>query len=111
MELLDLALRRILTQKFALGLFEQPYVDSGSVAFDTPEQRQLARQIAQKSIVLLRNEGDLLPLDKNLTSIAVIGPNADCVRTPRAVLSRVKIPQGLPRRLRRPAKRRLPFWS
>jgi beta-glucosidase len=80
MEWLDQALRRILMQKFVLGVFEQPYVDSGKVAFDTPEQRQLARHIAQKSIVLPRNEGDLLPLDKNLASIAVIGPNADSVR-------------------------------
>jgi len=80
MELLDQALTRILTQKFQLGLFENPYVDAGTVVFDTAEQRQLARKIAQQSIVLLRNENNLLPLDKNLSSIAVIGPNADTVR-------------------------------
>jgi beta-glucosidase len=80
MELLDLALRRALTQKFVLGVFENPYVDAGVVAFDTPEQRGLARQIAQKSMVLLKNDGNLLPLSKDLTSIAVIGPNADTVR-------------------------------
>jgi beta-glucosidase len=78
--LIDVAVRRLLTQKFALGLFENPYVDAGSVVFDTPEQRQLARQIAQKSIVLLRNENKLLPLSKDIESIAVIGPNADSVR-------------------------------
>jgi beta-glucosidase len=78
--LVDLAVRRVLTQKVALGLFENPYVDDGAVSFDTPAQRQLARQIAQKSIVLLKNEGDLLPLSKQLESIAVIGPNADSVR-------------------------------
>ena len=79
-ELLDVAVRRVLAQKIALGIFENPYVDAGSVAFDTPEQRQLARQLAQKSIVLLKNDGDLLPLRKDLASIAIIGPNADSVR-------------------------------
>lgn len=78
--LIDGSVRRVLTQKFALGLFENPYVDIGVVAFDTPEQRRLAREIAQKSMVLLRNEGGLLPLNKQLNSIAVIGPNADSVR-------------------------------
>lgn len=80
MALIDAAVSRILAQKFALGLFENPYVDAGVVAFDTPDQRQLARRVAQKSIVLLKNDGGLLPLDKHLESIAVIGPNADSVR-------------------------------
>src|SRR5664279_767655 len=78
--MIDVSLRRVLAQKFALGLFENPYVDAEIVVFDTPEQRQLARQIAQKSIVLLKNEGDLLPLSKQIASVAVIGPNADSVR-------------------------------
>ena len=78
--LIDVSVRRVLAQKFALGLFENPYVDADAVVFDTPEQRQLARQIAQKSIVLLKNDGDLLPLSKQIDSIAVIGPNADSVR-------------------------------
>lgn len=78
--LLDVAVSRVLAQKFALGLFENPYVNAQAVALDTPEQRQLARQIAQKSIVLLKNEQNLLPLDKQIGSIAVIGPNADSIR-------------------------------
>ncbi len=78
--LVDVSVRRVLNQKFALGLFENPYVDAGKVAFDTAEQRQLARLIAQKSIVLLKNEGNLLPLSKQIGSIAVIGPNADSIR-------------------------------
>lgn len=78
--LIDQSVRRMLAQKFALGVFEQPFVDVDAVAFDTPPQRQLAREIAQKSIVLLRNEGGLLPLDQQIGSIAVIGPNADSVR-------------------------------
>lgn len=78
--LLDVAVRRVLAQKIALGLFENPFVDASVVAFDTPPQRQLAREIAQKSIVLLKNDGDLLPLKKDIGSIAVIGPNAGQVR-------------------------------
>ena len=78
--LVDVAVRRILTQKFVLGLFENPYVDPSVVHFDTEPERQLAREIAQKSIVLLKNDGNLLPLSKALGSIAVIGPNADSVR-------------------------------
>jgi len=78
--LIDRALERVLEQKFALGLFEHPYVDDQSVMFDTADQRALARTIARQSIVLLRNDGDLLPLPKTLQSLAVIGPNADSVR-------------------------------
>jgi len=73
---------RVLRQKFELGLFENPFVDAGRAAqvFDTAEQRGLARRLAVKSMVLLRNEGDLLPLDPGLRRLAVIGPSADSVR-------------------------------
>ncbi|PPJ44340.1 beta-glucosidase, partial [Rhizobium sp. KAs_5_22] len=66
------AVRRILKAKFLLGLFENPYVDEKRVVeiFDTQEQRQLAYKIAQESIVLLKNESNLLPLKKDLQSIA-----------------------------------------
>ncbi len=79
---IDTAVSRILKMKFLLGLFEDPYVDEKKPlkVFDTPEQRTLAHKIAQKSIVLLRNEGNLLPIRKDIKSIAVIGPNADTVR-------------------------------
>lgn len=79
---LNQAVCRVLRAKFMLGLFEQPYVDPlrSTTVFDTPEQRALARRIAQDSIVLLRNEGEMLPLRKDLKSLAVIGPNADSVR-------------------------------
>ena len=68
--------------KFRLGLFERPFVapEQAAEVFDTPAQRRLAREIARKSIVLLKNAGDLLPLRKDIGSIAVIGPNADNVR-------------------------------
>lgn len=80
MDLVDTALKRILVQKFALGIFEAPYVDETGIEFDTPDERALAREIAQKSIVLLKNDNSLLPLSKDVGSIALIGPNADSVR-------------------------------
>jgi beta-glucosidase len=80
--LVDAAVSRLLRMKFQLGLFEHPYVDAGAAAavFDTPEQRRLARRLAQKSMVLLKNDGGLLPLDKSISSIAVIGPSAASAR-------------------------------
>jgi beta-glucosidase len=80
--MVDQAVSRILRLKFLLGLFENPYVDveKTRTVFDTPQQRQLAYEIAQKSIVLLKNKDKLLPLNRKLNSIAVIGPNADNVR-------------------------------
>jgi beta-glucosidase len=72
----------MLALKFAFGLFEHPYVDPDAVpaVFDTSAQRAVAREIARKSMVLLKNEGELLPLRKDLTSVAIIGPNADETR-------------------------------
>ncbi len=78
--LVDLSVRQVLEQKFALGLFENPYVDAAAVNFDTPDDRKLARKLAQKSIVLLKNDNNMLPLKADIESIAVIGPNADSVR-------------------------------
>ena len=78
---LDEAVRRTLRLKFALGLFERPYVDAGEAiaAVDTAAHRSLAATIARKSLVLLRNEG-VLPLGPLPGTIAVIGPNADEAR-------------------------------
>lgn len=80
--LVDQAVARILEIKFRLGLFENPFVNAEQAAavFDTPAQRALAREIATKSVVLLKNKGDTLPLSQKIASIAVIGPNADNVR-------------------------------
>jgi beta-glucosidase len=81
---IDEAVRRILRIKVRLGLFEHPYVDESleKNAFLTPENRAAARQIAGKSMVLLKNDRDTLPLSKTLGSIAVIGPLADEGRAP-----------------------------
>ncbi|HEX2622493.1 MAG TPA: glycoside hydrolase family 3 N-terminal domain-containing protein, partial [Phototrophicaceae bacterium] len=80
--LVDACVTRVLKQKFDLGLFENPYVETGSIltVYNTPDQLDLSRTLAQKSIVLLKNEGNLLPLSKSLKSIAVIGPSADSAR-------------------------------
>ena len=76
---IDEAVRRILTAKYRLGLFTNPYVAPSRAETElvTSEQRQAARKAAERSAVLLRNEGSLLPLSKSVTSIAVIGPLAD----------------------------------
>jgi beta-glucosidase len=78
---IDQAVARILRVKFQLGLFESPYADPDRAEkiTDNEPHRALARQVARESIVLLKNAGDLLPLSRQLDSIAVIGPNADSV--------------------------------
>jgi len=77
-ETIDTAVRRHLQKKFELGLFENPYVDDGRVldVFETPQQRDLACEVACQSMVLLKNDG-LLPLRKNIDTLAVIGPLSD----------------------------------
>jgi beta-glucosidase len=79
MAALDRAVSRILRAKFLLGLFDNPYVDPEEAARvnESAEHRALALKAARESIVLLKNEGNVVPLDqKRLRSIAVIGPNA-----------------------------------
>lgn len=75
---LDRAVSNILRLKFRMGLFENPYVSPGQARTIVRSEghRQLARQVARQGIVLLKNEG-LLPLKKEIGSLAVIGPNAD----------------------------------
>ena len=77
--LVDRAVRRVLDLKFRLGLFEHPYADPAQALkyVHSAEHQQLALQVAQESIVLLKNERNALPLRKDLKSVAVIGPNAD----------------------------------
>ncbi|MGQ9513752.1 MAG: glycoside hydrolase family 3 N-terminal domain-containing protein [Thermoproteota archaeon] len=79
--IVDEAVSRVLRGKILLGLFENPYVDAelAPIIFDRAEHRALALQAARESIVLLKNEG-LLPLNKEIGSIAVVGPNADSTR-------------------------------
>jgi beta-glucosidase len=79
MEDIDNAVRNILYVKFKLGLFENPYVspDEAVKVVHSEEHQQLALEAAREGIVLLKNEKNILPLRKNLRSIAVIGPVAD----------------------------------
>jgi len=74
---IDDAVRRILTKKFELGLFEKPYTDRTHLAqVGSPQHRALAREAVAKSQVLLKNAGALLPLKKN-AKVYVAGRNAD----------------------------------
>ncbi len=76
---IDEAVRRVLRIKFRLGLFEHPYADPSrerSVIFN-PANIAAAREIAGRSIVLLKNDRQTLPINKDVKSIAVIGPLAD----------------------------------
>jgi len=80
---LDACVRRVLATKIRLGLFEDPYVDEGHAAevLSDPAHRDVARLAAERTAVLLRNEGDLLPLDPAaLGTVAVLGPLADSRR-------------------------------
>lgn len=77
---IDDAVLPILETKIRMGLFEHPYADESRLeqVLNSPEHQQLARRAVQRSVVLLRNENSLLPLDKkSIHSIAVIGPLAD----------------------------------
>lgn len=76
--LIDDAVRRILRKKFELGLFDDPFrfcdAQREQAALNNPAHTAAARQVAAKSIVLLKNEKNLLPLSKNTKTIAFIGP-------------------------------------
>ncbi|MBS4056264.1 MAG: beta-glucosidase BglX [Bacteroidales bacterium] len=80
-ESINIAVRRILKVKFQLGLFEDPYkycsTEREKNLLMTPGHQEAARDMARKSFVLLKNEKQLLPLNKNLKRIAVVGPLAD----------------------------------
>jgi beta-glucosidase len=75
---IDEAVRNILTVKFELGLFERPYSDPALLPLvGSDEHRAVAREAVAKSLVLLKNEGDLLPLAKDLPLLLVGGEAAD----------------------------------
>ena len=85
-ETVDAAVRRVLRIKFLLGLFDDPYrysdTDRESELIYTGEHRAIARDIAKRSIVLLKNDKDILPLSKNTATIAVVGHLASDKDTP-----------------------------
>ena len=79
---IDEMVRPILLLKDRMGLFENPYTDETALddVAALPEHREAARYAAQRSMVLLRNEGGVLPLSKEQKRIAVIGPLADSMQ-------------------------------
>ena len=83
MAIIDQAVRRVLTAKFELGLFEQPYPDTQMLSrvLHTREADDLNLSIAREAVTLLKNSRGTLPLSDNIRKIAVIGPHADSVRS------------------------------
>lgn len=79
---IDRAAGGVLRLKFLLGLFENPYTDKNLIKerFHTKENQDVALEAAHKSIILLKNENNLLPLNKDIKTVAVIGPNANASR-------------------------------
>ena len=84
MEDIDQALLRIFVTRIKLGVFDppsmNPYSKISKDVVDSKLHRELAHEIALQSIVLLKNENDILPLQKSIKSVAVIGPNANFCR-------------------------------
>jgi beta-glucosidase len=78
---IDVSLKRLFTARFRLGMFDPPeMVEYSKIPYsvlDSEKNKALARETALKSIVLLKNENNLLPLKKNIGTVAVIGPNSD----------------------------------
>src|SRR5439155_1600449 len=80
MKTLDDRVRDVLRVKFLIGIFDRPYVadaEASERVVNSAEHQQVALRAARESIVLLKNEKNVLPLSKAINSIAVIGPNAD----------------------------------
>jgi beta-glucosidase len=78
---IDAAVLPVLTVKYQIGLFDHPYVDESKVeeTLNRPEGLVLERKLAARSMVLLKNESQTLPLQKSIKKIAVIGPMGDAV--------------------------------
>jgi beta-glucosidase len=79
-DMIDQSVRRLLYCKFRIGLFDNPYLDENTIVSSstTEERKKAALESAEKSIILLKNENRILPIDRSkYTTIGVIGPNAD----------------------------------
>lgn len=78
---IDVSLKRLFTIRFRLGMFDPPsmvkYAQTPASVLESPEHKAHSLKMARQSIVLLRNENNLLPLSKKLKKIAIVGPNAD----------------------------------
>ncbi len=80
-DIIDKSIKRLFNARFRLGMFDPPeivpYAQIPLEVNDCEKHKDLARKAARESIVLLKNENNILPLNKNIKSIAIIGPNAD----------------------------------
>ncbi len=105
MDWVDLAVSRVLRYKFEMGLFENPYANAQAIAENRNDfALKLACQAAEESIVLLKNENNLLPLSNTVKKVALIGPNADSPQlggysVPQASEHTVTLRQALEERL------------
>lgn len=97
METIDRSVRRVLRIKFLLGLFENPFADPSHAAAvsHTSGNQDLALKAAHEGIVLLKNDKKILPLKKNIHSIAIIGPNADDERNQLGDYTSISILQDI----------------
>lgn len=77
METIDNAVRNILRLKFRLGLFEHPYISTPQSVLYAPQHLAAARRSAEQSVILLKNEQQVLPLKNDVKTIAIVGPMAD----------------------------------
>lgn len=94
---IDRSVRRVLRQKFKLGLFENPLVDVNKavkIVHNDAHQR-LALESAREGVVLLKNQDNLLPFSKNVKSVAVIGPNADHAKNQLGDYTALKVSQEI----------------
>ena len=93
---IDRSVLRILTIKLRMGLFEHPYADEEEISEEEKIQfRVQARKSVQHSIVLLKNENDVLPLKKNLKKIAIVGPLADAQDALEGIMGMDNPPQAI----------------
>lgn len=76
-KVIDEAVRNILRLKFRLGLFEQPYIVTEQSVKYAPEHLAKAKEAAEQSVILLKNEEEVLPLGNSIRTLAVVGPMAD----------------------------------
>ena len=102
--LVDRAVERVLRQKIALGVLDRPSYDGAAVDLDPAESRAVARELAEQSVVLLANDGAILPLT-GVETVAVVGPNADSAEALMGNYSftnHVEVPAGTPLGIRVP---------
>ena len=98
MDILDRAVKRVLTAKFRMGLFEHPFALEGEElrrVFMNKKDKEISLQSAKESMVLIKNNG-VLPIQKSVKKIALIGPHADSPRKFFGGYTHMQLPTRLP---------------